>query len=296
MEREFGDPRPGATPTKLPFEILEKFARVERVSMQSDEFDAFLAEALPPIGLSPSAYRRRNIKRRIVRRMESVGIHEFHRYLDLMRRDPEEPEVLRSILVVTISRFFRNAKVFHFLSREILPRLAEKGQPVAWSAGCASGEEPYSVHIAWEEMPGEKPGLALLATDIDPVSLERAEAGSYPESSLRELPDPLRRKYFRREGNSYRICEGVRHSVQFRKLDLLRDPSPGRFDLILCRNAAFTYFGPEKRLAVAGTFATALQEGGCLVIGRTESLPRETVDLFEPVFPSGKIYRLRPAR
>src|SRR5659263_66711 len=212
MEREFGDPRPGATLTKLPFEILEKFARVERVSMQSDEFDAFLAEALPPIGLSPSAYRRRNIKRRIVRRMESVGIHEFHRYL--------------------------------FLSREILPRLAEKGQPVAWSAGCASGEEPYSVRIAWEEMLGEKPGLALLATDIDPVSLERAEAGSYPESSLRELPDPLRRKYFRREGNSYRICEGVRHSVQFRKLDLLRDPSPGRFDLILCRNAAFTYFGP----------------------------------------------------
>ena len=265
-------------------------------SMQSDGFDAFLSEALPPIGLSPSAFRRRNIKRRIVRRMESAGIHEFHRYLDLVQRDPEELEALRSILVVTISRFFRNANVFHVLSREILPRLAEKSQPVAWSAGCASGEEPYSVRIAWEEMPVEKPGLALFASDVDPVSLERAEAGSYPESSLRELPAALRRKYFRREGNSYRICEAVRRSVQFRRLDLLRDPSPGRFDLILCRNAAFTYFSPEKRLAVAGTFAAALQEGGYLVIGRTESLPRETVDLFEPVFPSGRIYRLRPAR
>jgi len=84
--------------------------------------------------------------------------------------------------------------------------------------------------------------------------------------------------------------------VQFRKLDLLRDPPPGRFDLILCRNAAFTYFSPEKRLAVVGTFAAALQEGGYLVIGRTESLLRETVDLFEPVFPAGRIYRLRPPR
>jgi chemotaxis protein methyltransferase CheR len=228
--------------------------------------------------------------------MESAGIHEFHRYLDLVQRDPEELEVLRSILIVTISRFFRNAKVFHFLSREILPRLGEISRPVAWSAGCASGEEPYSVRIAWEEMPGEKPELALLATDVDPVSLERAEAGSYPESSLRELPDALRRKYFRREGNSYRICEGVRRSVQFRKLDLLRGPPPGRYDLILCRNAAFTYFSPGKRLAVAGTFAAALQKGGYLVIGRTENLPWETVDLFEPVFPDGKIYRLRTAR
>ena len=261
-----------------------------------DEFDAFLAEALPPIGLSPSAYRRRNIKRRIIRRMESAGLHEFRRYLDLMRREPEEIEVLRSILVVTISRFFRNAKAFHFMSHEILPRLAGKSRPVAWSAGCASGEEPYSIRLAWEEMPGEKPGLALLATDIDPVSLERAEAGSYPVGSLRELPAPLREKYFRREGNSYRICEGVRRSVQFRKLDLLRDPPPGRYDMIMCRNAAFTYFSLEKRVAVAGMFAAALQEGGYLVIGRTESLPPETVDLFEPVFPAGKIYRLRPDR
>ena len=228
--------------------------------------------------------------------MESAGIHEFRRYLDLVQRNPEEMEALRSIMVVTISRFFRNAKVFHFLSREILPRLAEKSRPVAWSAGCASGEEPYSVRIAWEELSEEKPGLALFATDVDPVSLERAEAGSYPESSLREVPEALRKKYFRREGNSYRISEGVRRSVQFRKLDLLRDPPPGRYDLILCRNAAFTYFSPEKRLAVAGTLASALQEGGYLVIGRTESLPRETVDLFEPVFPAARIYRLRPAR
>jgi chemotaxis protein methyltransferase CheR len=197
---------------------------------------------------------------------------------------------------VTISRFFRNAWVFRFISVEILPVLAGKDRPVVWSAGCASGEEPHSVRMAWEEMPGEKPELALFATDVDPVSLERARAGSYPESSLRELPAAWRRKYFRREGNLYRICEPIRQSVQFREQDLLRDPRPARSGLILCRNAAFTYFDPEKRLAVAGTFAAALREGGFLVIGRTENLPRVTADLFEPVFPAGKIYRRRPAR
>lgn len=264
--------------------------------MQPDGFEAFLAEALPPIGLSPVAYRRRNIRRRIVRRMESAGIHEFHRYMDRLRRDPEELSALRAILVVTISRFFRNARVFRFLSSEILPRLAENSRPVAWSAGCASGEEPYSVRMAWEEMPGEKPGLLLLATDVDPACLERAEAGWYPESSLRELPPDFRRKYFTREGNLYRVCEAVRRSVEFRRLDLLCDPPPGRFDLILCRNAAFTYFGPGERLGVARAFAEALREGGHLVIGRTESLPGETAGLFEPVFPAGKIYRIRTAR
>jgi chemotaxis protein methyltransferase CheR len=260
----------------------------------SREFDAFLSEVLPPFGLCPSAYRRRNIRRRIVRRMESAGIHEFHRYRDLLLRDSSECEALRSLLVVTISRFFRNARVFHVLSREILPRLAAKGTaPAVWSAGCAAGEEPYSLRIAWEEIPGEKPPIRLLATDIDAVSLERAEAGRYPPSSLREVPEALRRRYFEREGDSYCVREEVRRSVSFRRMDLLREGSPGRFGLILCRNAAFTYFGPDQRLSAAGTFAASLEEGGYLVLGRTERLPEKASKLFEPAYPADRIYRVR---
>jgi len=262
--------------------------------MSSNEFDAFLSEVLPPIGLSPPAYRRRNIKRRIARRMESVGIHDFQHYRDLVRRDPAEQEIFRSLLVVTISRFFRNSMVFQVLSREVLPRLAAKGTPAAiWSAGCAAGEESYSLRIAWEELPGKKPPLRLLATDIDAVSLERAAAGRFPESSLREVPDALRRKYFEREGESYRVREEVRRSVSFRKMDLMRDGSPGRFGLILCRNAVFTYFGPDQRLSVAAMLGTSLEEGGYLVLGRTEVLPKETAGLFEPAYHAERIYRLR---
>ncbi len=262
--------------------------------MTSTEFEAFLAEALPPLGLCPAAHRRRNVRRRIVRRMESTGIHDFTRYADLVRRDPAEREALRSLLVVTISRFFRNSTVFRLLSREVLPRLAATGRGVAaWSAGCASGEEPYSVRIAWDELPGEKPPLRLLATDIDAASLERAAAGSYPESSLREVPEAVRRRHFEREGDSYRLREALIRSVTFRRADLLRDGSPGRFDLILCRNAAFTYFGPQERRTAAAVLGASLEEGGFLVLGRTESLPDEVADLFEPAFPAEKVYRRR---
>ncbi len=262
--------------------------------MTLNEFDAFLSEVLPPLGLCPSAYRRRNIRRRIVRRMESVGIHEFHRYQDLVRGDSSEWEALRSILVVTISRFFRNARVFQFLSRVVLPCLAAKGTPAAvWSAGCAAGEEPYSLRIAWAELLGEKPPIRLLATDIDAVSLDRAAAGRYPQSSLREVPDALRRRYFNREGDSYCVRDEMKRSVSFRRMDLLRDGSPGQFGLILCRNAAFTYFGSDQRLSVAGILAASLEEGGYLALGRTEALPEKTSDLFEPAFPAERIYRVR---
>ncbi len=262
--------------------------------MAATDFEAFLADALPPLGLYPAAHRRRNIRRRIARRMESAGIHDFTRYAELVRRDPAEREALRSLLVVTISRFFRNAKVFRLLSREVLPRLVARGRPVdAWSAGCASGEEPYSLRIAWDEIPGEKPSLRILATDIDGASLARAAAGRYPESSLREVPEALRRRHFAREGDAYRLRDEVVRAVSFRTMDLLGDAAPGRFDLILCRNAAFTYFGPQERRTVAAMFAAALAEGGYLVLGRTENLPGEAAALFAPAFPAEKIYARR---
>src|SRR3970282_65275 len=108
----------------------------------------------------------------------------------------------------------RNSEVFKVLSGEVLPQLAAKGTPAAiWSAGCAAGEEAYSLRIAWEELQVKKPYLRLLAADIDAGSLERAAEGCYLKSSLREVPDALQRKYFEQEGELYRVREEVRRSV-----------------------------------------------------------------------------------
>ena len=262
---------------------------------RAQEFEAFLEAALPPLGLSPVACRRRNIRRRLTRRMEELGFHEFARYLHHVRRAPEENLVLRSLLLVTISRFFRNKRVFDSLAARVLPELSKGGTPVrAWSAGCASGEEAFTLRILWEELPDPKPSLFLLATDIDDDSLSRAREGTYGESSLREVPRALRGKYFVREGAAFRIRQDLKEGVQFRRHDLLSEDPPGTFDLILCRNSAFTYFGPEAQLSAARSFASALSPSGRLVLGRTERLPVPAEALFEPVHPAEKIFRVLP--
>ena len=263
----------------------------------AEEYESFLEEALPTLGLDPKAHRRRGLRRRVVRRMESVGIREFSAYLDRIRRDPGEQVVLRGLLTVTISLFFRNARLFRVLRETVLPLLAARMEPVyAWSAGCASGEEAYSVRIAWEEMEGEKPPLVLVGTDVDEEVLSRTTRGAYPESSLREVPRELRPKYFApsQDPPGVILDERIRRSVTFLRHDLLRDDPPGRFDLILCRNAAFTYFSRPRRISVADRLAEGLESGGVLVLGRTEGLPPEAFDRFEAAFPSERIFRRRP--
>lgn len=260
------------------------------------EYESFLEEALPPLGLDPKAHRRRGLRRRVVRRMESTGTREFSAYLDRIRRDPGERVVLQGLLTVTISRFFRNARMFRVLREAVLPRLAARKDPVrAWSAGCASGEEAFSVRIAWEEMEGEKPPLTLVGTDVDDEVLSRTARGVYPESSLREVPRELRPKYFApsREFPGAVLDERIRRSVSFLRHDLLREAPPGRFALILCRNAAFTYFSRPNRVFLAERLAEALDPGGYLVLGRTEGLPPEAVGRFEAAAPAERIFRKR---
>jgi chemotaxis protein methyltransferase CheR len=259
------------------------------------DFETFLAEALPFFGLSPTALRRRNIRRRVMKRMESQGIHDFRVYLSLLRRAPSEREELRPLLTVTISRFFRNRRVFDTLSRQVLPPLAAKERPVrAWSAGCASGEEAFTLRILWEELPGPKPSLFLLATDVDESCLARAREGRYPESSLREVPRSMAERYFHREEGGYRLREAVVRSAEFRRHDLLGNSPPGNFDLVLCRNTAFTYFDAPRRITVAEAIASVLSPGGILVIGRTEKLPPQAAEWFTSAFPRDNIHRRLP--
>ncbi len=255
------------------------------------EFESFLAEILPSLGLSLPALRRRNIRRRITRRMESRGVHDFRSYLSLLRREPAEWESLRPLLTVTISRFFRNRRVFETVARQILSPLAEKENPVrAWSAGCASGEEAFTLRILWEELPGRKPDLSILATDIDGDCLRRAGEGLYPESSLREVPGGISERYFRKEDGRFRLRKDVVRSVTFRRHDLSCEPPPGEFDLVLCRNAAFTYFAVPRRVAIAWAIAGAVPPGGWLVLGRTEKLPREAAAWFFRPCPPWNLY------
>jgi chemotaxis protein methyltransferase CheR len=222
----------------------------------------FLQWALPRVGLRWAGFRkvRRQVLRRVRRRLEALGLTDLDSYRKFLEAHPAEWESFAALTPVTISRFYRDRAVFDALERVVLPAL---GSPVrAWSAGCASGEEAYTLALLGVD--------DVLATDIDPTMLRRAEAAVYEPSSLRELPAALRERGF----DQYALRGEFKQRVRIRRHDV-RDPAPGEFDLILCRNAAFTYFDTEGQAMVLGHLTGALRPGGALVVGLHEKLPLE---------------------
>lgn len=238
--------------------------------------------------------------RRIQRRIRELRLPGPEAYRELLLATPEEWNRLDELCHVTISRFYRDRGVFDLLRQAVLPELARgAGKQRAlqgWSAGCASGEEPYTLALIWAlGLRADFPalGLHVLATDVDETMLERARAAEYPESSLRELPPAWRCAAFTQRNGRYRLRPELRKMVTVRRNDLRRAAPPGAFDLVLCRNVAFTYFDLELQRAVAARLATCIRPGGALVIGAHETLP-EGHGLV-PWVPTRGIFR-RPSR
>jgi chemotaxis protein methyltransferase CheR len=261
------------------------------------QFDAFLKEIATLLGLQWRPFKKEGIKRRLDRRIVEVGLSSFEQYLEKIREDPSEQSSLAGILTVTISRLFRDHEVFKAIMTSVLPTLLKtknRSGLKVWSIGCASGEEPYSLSILWKEaFEKDWPAMRVtfLATDIDERLLMRAKSGRYKVSSLKEVPEEIRRKYFESEEGLYLLNKGIRESVVFRRHDILREEPSSEIDIIFCRNLAFTYFSKDSQIEVLKKIAGCLKEGGYLVIGRDESLPLVYPTLFVPVFPEEKIYQ-----
>ena len=169
----------------------------------------FLQWALPRLALRWAGFRRvrRQVCRRLRRRLDALGLASLEAYRTQLEARPEEWAVLEALTPITISRFYRDRAVFQQLEHVVLPTLAGAGRDrvVAWSAGCASGEEPYTLRLMWHEAVAARfPGvrLEILATDLDPAMLRRAREATYEPSSLRELPMPWRERGFVRRGTS----------------------------------------------------------------------------------------------
>jgi chemotaxis protein methyltransferase CheR len=260
-------------------------------------FDEFLKEAAPLFGLRWRSFRRKGIKRKIERRIGETGVSSFEEYLQRVRTDPEEQKNLSRLLTVTISRFFRDQKVFQTVVDSILPALLKEKDREdlrVWSIGCASGEEPYTLSLLWKEG-FEKAWphihLSILATDIDESLLERATEGRYKKSSLKEVPEGVFRNFFKSEDGDYVLAQNIKENVELRKHDILRGESFAEMDIVFCRNLAFTYFSKGTQIEVLKKIASSLRGKGYLVIGKDESLPLTYPTLFIPVFPIERIYQ-----
>ncbi len=262
--------------------------------MRNPECVALLQWALPQLGLRWEGFRglHGQVCKRIARRARSLGLTSIAEYRALLEREPTELGVLDQLCRVTISRFYRDRGVFERLAEDVLPTLAQRALDEgrscidAWSAGCASGEEPWSLHLVWRmALAARYPRLRFFvrASDSDEDLLLRARAACYGAGSLRELPAAwCERAFVRGEGGLW-LADEFREGVAFVHEDLRNAAPAGAFDLILCRNLAFTYFAEELQRLTLERFAACLRPGGVLVIGRHERLPTP-----QPFVPEGR--------
>ncbi len=258
--------------------------------MTDSECVELLQWAAPRLRLRWEGFRRvrGQVCKRIGRRMKELGLDGVAAYRAHLQAEDAEWAVLDALCRVTISRFYRDRRVFDVLREELLPPLLHEARARGertlrgWSAGCASGEEPYTVGVLFHL--GLQPRfpefrLELLATDADAHLLERARRGCYRAPTLRELPPGWAAQAFEARDGEHCVAAPFREGLTFRCEDLRARQPEGPFHLVLCRNVAFTYFAREPlQREVLGHLVARLVPRGVLVIGAHESLPGVETD------------------
>ena len=245
------------------------------------EYKEFLKTTLPHLGLRWRRFKRKSIRKRIIGRMQQLNLHTWSAYKSYLLEHEEERYHLTSILNVTISRFWRNRSLFQSLENVWLPALLESMDPEEsvqiWSAGCASGEEPYSLLILWEEsFANSGRRLRLLASDSDSHCLERAKQARYPASSFRE-------KYCINERGTFSLRGDLPKRIEWFEHNLIWETPPLKNHFIFCRNLVYTYFTDSLQEEITRRFHQALAAHGFLVVGRKDRLPPGTEGLFRLV-------------
>jgi chemotaxis methyl-accepting protein methylase len=241
--------------------------------------------------LSWPGYRRvrKAVKRRLAGHMLECGCRSVKDYLLFLRSNPGAMEKARELLTVSISRFFRDLLLWEVMERTIIPALVRdahwSGQEFirAWSAGCSCGEEVYSLKILWEQAGRRAPDMPTLevwATDFNPLVLEKARIGVYPQSSLKNLPASVVSEYFTPTSDGFSIQERLQKGIHWIKHDFISETPPApALDIIFLRNNLLTYYGPPSQERPFLKIVTSLRTGGFLIIGNNEALPLEEVPL-----------------
>jgi len=223
-------------------------------------------------GIDLSLYKEAQMKRRLTSLYEKKGYRSFQDYYQHVSSDREALHELLDRMTINVSEFYRNNKRWEVLQTKILPELIKKnnGQIKVWSAACSTGEEPYTLAMIFSQLlhPSK---FTILATDIDENVIARAKLGVYHERSLNEVPQEIKQKYFSREAEYYKVDDGIKKAVTFKKHNLLAEPFDTNFDLIICRNVLI-YFTEEAKDLLYKKFANALKKGGILFVGSTEQI------------------------
>lgn len=242
-------------------------------------------------------YKKSTVYRRIERRMAVHQIADIAAYVDFLHTNPQEIDLLFKELLIGVTSFFRDPSVWQYLMDKAIPTLIASRPPGttlrAWVAGCSTGEEAYSLAIAFREVTaGLKPApgvhLQIFATDLDPDAITCARQGRFPAAQMAGLPPALRARYFNEEDGSFRICKEIREMLIFAPQNIIMDPPFTRLDLLSCRNLLI-YLGVELQRKLLPIFHYSLKPGGLLLLGSAESLGPYG-ELFDTLDSKSRLY------
>jgi chemotaxis protein methyltransferase CheR len=254
---------------------------------------AELRSFLESFGFAWRGYRKKRRKARanLARRMGELGLPNLAAYAMRVRADGAERRRLHAVVGITVSRFFRDRVDWDLLGQQALaPWAARGGARRAWSIGCASGEEPFTLRLLWLAFAADA-ALEILATEVQPELIERARRGIYPRAALHSMPSGIAERWMRQAGATVALDPALVASVDVRCHDYLLDPWPVGFDLILARNGIFTYRAREEHEAWLERVVTSLRPEGWLFLGSNDLLPEGIRRRFERV--GRTLWRLR---
>jgi len=217
--------------------------------------------------------------------MNELGCRSPGDYIDCIESRADIRRQFDILMTVSISRFFRDRRLWHTLETVLLPSLIQRFSDVfrVWSAGCAGGEEAYSLKIVWDRLKQRTaclPPLEIIATDINPECLERARKGTFTLSSLKEIDDNLRHTYFEKTKgrNRFAVKHALSTGIEWRLHDLFSDPPASDFHIIFLRNNLLTYYQPRFRQNAFQRISDCLVPGGLMIIGSHERIPDDTLE------------------
>jgi two-component system CheB/CheR fusion protein len=265
----------------------------------SQEVEALLEYLKRNRGFDFTGYKRTSLVRRVRRRMDVLSVPSFADYTDYLEVHPEEFAHLFNSILINVTGFFRDQTAWEYLSEEILPGVVaakRADDPIRiWSAGCASGEEPYSLAVAMAEAIGPdqfRERVKIYATDVDEDALNHARQGTYAARDISGIAPELLDRYFEQTNGRYSFHKDLRRSVIFGRHDLLQDAPISRIDLLVCRNVLM-YFNADAQARILARFHFALNEGGYLFLGKAEMLLTHA-NLFTPVDLKRRIFVRTP--
>jgi len=290
-------------------EPAEMPARILSTTRQQPEPPADAASALPPLEAilslvhehtrhDLSLYKSNTLLRRIARRMAVHNLDSMEAYEAFLRQNPQEIDLLFKEVLIGVTAFFRDPEVWVELKDAVLPQLlaqrAAEGRKLrAWSAGCSTGEEAYSLAMAFTEVIESQPQhrgfeLQIFATDLSADAIAKARAGHYPAASVRELSPQRQARFFTAQGGGYLIDKQLREMVLFAQHDVILDPPFTRLDLLLCRNLMI-YFDVSLQKRLVALFHYSLRPGGVLLLGGSETVGRSQ-SMFRPLHQKSRLY------